>query len=75
MAYLYYSAQIGEDRSLFLAPLSSRKLSACTDEITDVSGYFLYEEVQNGALYEINILAQVHSDDAAFKLSRMFNMT
>ena len=74
MMNLYYSTVLEDGRKLFLAPLSSRRLAACADVITDASGYFLFEETQSSGASEIEILAQVHDDKAAFRLSRLFSM-
>ena len=45
------------------------------DVIHDQSGYFLFEQSRIGNATSIDILAQVHSEDAVFKLQEMFKMT
>ncbi len=74
MMNLYYSTILSDGRKLFLAPLSSRRMAACADAVSDASGYFLFEETLSAAGPEIEILAQVHDDEAAFRLSRLFSM-
>ena len=75
MAQYFFSAELGDDRMLFLSPLTDRWLAMSRDEIHDQSGYFLFEQSGTGNATSIDILAQVHSEDAVFKLQEMFDMT
>jgi hypothetical protein len=43
-------------------------------EIPDTSGYFLYETCKSQESNEVRIIAQLVSEEAAFRLSRMLNM-
>jgi hypothetical protein len=43
-------------------------------EIPDTSGYFLYETCKSQEPNEVRIIAQLVSEEAAFRLSRMLNM-
>ena len=75
MAQYFFSADLGDNRSLFLSPLTDRWLAMSQDVIHDQSGYFLFEQSGIGNAASIDILAQVHSEDAVFKLQEMFKMT
>ena len=75
MLNLYFSSKRDDGTRLYLAPLSSRRQAACVEKVEDPSGYFLFEERGSGALPEIEILARVDNDDAALRLSRLFQMT
>lgn len=75
MAQYFFSANLEDGRTLFLSPLTDRWLAMSKDEIEDHSGYFLFEQFGTGNAAFINILAQIHSEEAVFKLQEMFNMT
>ena len=74
MGNLYFSAELSDGRMLYLATLSSRRLEACPEPIDDTSGYFLFEDTGSESAPQINIIAQVHSDEAALRISSMLNM-
>lgn len=74
MGEQFYSVNIDDDRMLIIAPLTDQSISACGDEIGDVSGYFLYEKRISDPLERVEILAHVQSEEAAFRLRRMLNM-
>jgi len=74
MAQFYFSVNLEEGRTLFLAPLSDRVLSSLPEEVPDPSGYFLFERRGSGDAAEVEIIARVSSDEAALKLSGMMGM-
>ncbi|MFY7761196.1 hypothetical protein [Aquidulcibacter sp.] len=74
MDQLYLSVELGENRTLCLAPLSDRKLAMSGQEIDDPSGYFLYEKVGDGDFATIEILARIVSDVAVSRLQAQFNL-
>ena len=74
MAQYFFSVELGDNRMLFLSPLTDRWLAMSQDTIQDQSGYFLFEQSGIGNAASIDILAQVHSEDAVFKLQEMFSM-
>ena len=74
MALFFFSKKLENGKTLYLAPLTERLLMHCADEIEDPSGYFLFERVERGHLMDVEILARVPTDDAAFRISRMMGM-
>lgn len=75
MSEYYFSAPRGNSRTLHIAPLTDRKIEASGQEIADPSGYFLFETVTDGNSDTVEIIAQVLSEDAAFKLRDVLGMT
>ena len=73
MAY-YFSVNLDNERTLCIAPLTDRKIARAGVEVTDPSGYFLYERRESDAVGGIEIIAQIFSEDAAFRLREMFKM-
>jgi len=43
-------------------------------EVADVSGYFLFETLGNGSDAEIEIIAQIETDEAVMRLSELLNL-
>lgn len=74
MAYFYFTRDLGEHRTLCLAPLTNRLLAAADQRPSDVSGYFLFERRVAGDLLTVKILARAHSEAAAFELRDMLGM-
>jgi hypothetical protein len=74
MADFYFSVNLDEQRMLCLAPLTDRRISMSGQEIENTGGYFLYEQRGSGDCADIEILAQVFSEDGALRLREMFNM-
>ena len=70
----YFSAILDAETKLFLAELTDEEAIAAGRDAGAGGGYFLYEKSLQHP-QEINILARVESDEAAFALSRMLNMT
>jgi hypothetical protein len=74
MTEFYFSVNLDNERTLCLAPLTERKLVLSGQEIPDTSGYFLFEQRGSGDFARVEIIAQVLSEDAAFRLRDMLNM-
>ena len=74
MDQYYFSTNIGNATSLCISPLSDVRAAAAGLDPNQAEGYFLYERTQTGAAAEISVIAQVMSDEAAFRLSQMLNM-
>lgn len=74
MAQFFFSRKMEDGKTLCLAPLTERLLLHCADEIEDPSGYFLFERLERGNLIDIEILARVATDEAAFRISRMMGL-
>ncbi len=74
MSQFYFSVNLDDGRTLYLAPLSDDMIAAAGGDLPDVSGYFLYETTWRGSVPDVEILAQVHSDDAAIRLSEVMGM-
>lgn len=72
----YFSKRLANSRILVLAPLSSRCLALAGggEEISDESGYFLYERSGEDDCGMVSIIAQVHSDAAALALKTMIGL-
>lgn len=75
MAQFYFSVNLDNDRTLCLAPLTDRKIALSGEEITDPSGYFLFETRGSDELGGIEIIARVMTEEAALRLREMFKMT
>jgi hypothetical protein len=75
MAEFYFSVNTDNDRSLCIAPLTDRAISLCTQEIADPSGYFLFERRGSTEGGAIEVIAQVLSEEAVFRLRDMLRMT
>jgi hypothetical protein len=73
MGELYFSTNVSNDVTLCISPLTDERASAAGLEV-DTTGYFLYERSQSGGANDVSVLAQIHSEEAAFRLSRMLGM-
>ncbi|MBY2944007.1 hypothetical protein HF264_30730 [Rhizobium leguminosarum] len=69
----YYSAAIDNDLSLKLSPLTDDQARMAGQTFEEAGGYFLYKTRKSDPNC-IEVLAQVHSDDAAFQLSRLLGL-
>ena len=67
MAQYYFSAQLDNDRAIFIAPISDIDLDLAGEVVEDSSGYFLYERCYSLPGAPITLLA-------AFQMSRMLNL-
>ena len=70
----YFSVRLGEERTLCLAPLTDRRIAMSGQEIPDPSGYFLFEQRGTDENARVEIIAQVLSEDAVFRLRDTFKM-
>jgi hypothetical protein len=70
----YFSKNLDNDRTLYLAPITDRDLERSGQEIDDTSGYFLYETCKSDAFGGVEILARVEGESAALKLRHMLNL-
>lgn len=75
MDYYYFSVDLDNGRTLCLSQLTNRRLVMSGQDIPDASGYFLYELHGKDESAPVEIIAQVMSEEAAFRLRDMFNMT
>jgi hypothetical protein len=73
MGELYFSTNVSNDVTLCISPLTDERANAA-GIAHDVTGYFLYELSQSGGTTDVAVLAQIHSEEAAFRLSRMLGM-
>jgi hypothetical protein len=71
----YFSLQIDEHRTLCLAPLTDRNIELSGEAIADQSGYFLYEKTGSAEAGNVQIIAQVHTAEAAFRLRDMLRLS
>ncbi len=71
----YFSKQLGDDKLLCLAPLSTRQQAVADVQPDNCSGYFLFEQLGIELCRQIRILAQVHTDDAAMQLKEMMQLS
>lgn len=74
MDEFYFSVNIDADRKLCLAPLTERRLAMAGQELSDTSGYFLYEQYGEGDFARVEILAHVVSEEAVGRIRTQFNM-
>ncbi len=74
MEEYYFSTELGDNHTLCLAPLTDRRINLASQEITDPSGYFLYEKRGGGDLAGIEIIAQVFSEEAVLRLREAFGL-
>ncbi|MDX8534779.1 hypothetical protein RFM41_26555 [Mesorhizobium sp. VK25A] len=58
-----------------MAPLTERRISMSGQELADTSGYFLFEQRGAGEFATVEIIAQILSDDAVYRLRDVFNMS
>lgn len=70
---LYFSTNLSNDVTLCISPLTDERASAAGMD-ADATGFFLYERSQSGEANDFAVLAQIPSEEAAFRLSRMLGM-
>lgn len=75
MVALFFTKTIDNDRTLFLAPLTERRIAMSGQVIEDASGYFLFEQSGSEPGGGIEIIAQAVDETAAMRLVQMFGMT
>lgn len=74
MAEYYFSAQIDNETTLCIAPLTDRRLELSGEEIEDASGYFLFATRGGCDPTDVEILARVPSEEAAWRLRGMLGL-
>jgi hypothetical protein len=75
MSEYFFSVPLDGARCLYLAPLVDQDLELAGQEISDTSGYFLFEKTGMGDGAQVEILAQAVSEEAALRLRDLFKMT
>jgi hypothetical protein len=71
MPEYYFSREVDSETTLCIAPLTEKRIELSGENIEDASGYFLYETTGGGEPQEVQILARVTSEEAAFRLKEM----
>jgi hypothetical protein len=71
MTEYYFSREIDSDTTLCIAPITERRIELSGEKIDDASGYFLFETRGGGEPGEVEILARLTSEEAAFRLKEM----
>ena len=74
MAELYFSANLDDETTLYIAPITNRCVSSSGQTIDDPSGYFLYEVRKSQLPHDVKILARLLTEESAIELSQMLNM-
>lgn len=74
MLNYYFTANLDNETTLCLAPISEARAALAAEEIEDTSGYFLYEFRHTNTTPEVKVLARVASDEAALRLREMLQM-
>jgi hypothetical protein len=75
MDYYYFSAQLEDGRILCLSQMTDRRLAMSGQTVEDVSGYFLYELHDKDESSPVEIIARVPTEEAAFRLRDMLNLS
>jgi hypothetical protein len=75
MDYYYFSAELQDGRMLCLSQMTDRRLAMSGQAIDDVSGYFLYELHGKHDTAPVEIIARVPTEEAAFRLREMLNLS
>lgn len=75
MSEYYFSVNIGNNRTLHLAPITDRLIEESGQEVADTGGYFLYERRHSEGPRHVEIIAQALSEEAAFRLCEILSMT
>ena len=66
----YFTVNLEADRTLFLAPLTNRRIEMSGQVVLDPSGYFLFEQRGVGENLSVEIIAQVVSEDAVLSCGK-----
>jgi hypothetical protein len=74
MAEYYFSAKVDSDTTLCIAPITNRRVELSGQEIADRSGYFLFQTRGNGEPGDVEIIARLESEEAAFRLKDMLSL-
>lgn len=73
MAMSYYSANIDNDQSIIISPLTNLQANAAGINPDNAGGYYLYYKSQSSP-EDVEVLARVQSEEAAFRLSRLLKL-
>lgn len=68
MDAFYFSADIEENATLCIAPLTKRVAEAVGQSWEQCGGYFLFRRMK-GSVENIEIIAHIESEQAAFELA------
>jgi hypothetical protein len=71
MDEFYFSTNVGNEVTLCISPLTDTHANAAGLD-DDRTGYFLYERSQCGG--DVAVIARLHSEEAAFRLSKILGM-
>jgi hypothetical protein len=74
MSAYYFSAKIDTDTTLCIAPITDRRVELSGQQVSDRSGYFLYQTRGNGEPREVEIFARLESEEAALRLKDMLSL-
>ena len=74
MSEYYLSVRLDANRLLCVAPLTDRNITISGQTIEDPSGYFLFEKRGVDDSPEVEILAHLVSEEAAFRMADLLNM-
>lgn len=67
----FLSRELDGGRTLYVAPLTDRRIQMSGQELADCSGYFLYEK---DGEREIKIIAQFTSEEAALRAGELLEL-
>jgi len=70
MDEFYFSTNVDNDVTLCISPLTDHK--AISAGIDDKLGYFLYEKTHSND--GVAVIARLHSEEAAYRLSQILGM-
>ncbi|MCF2524238.1 hypothetical protein [Bradyrhizobium sp. G127] len=71
MSDFYFSAQVDDETTICIAPITERRVELSGEEIEDKSGYFLFETKGGAEPSEVHVLARLTSEEAALRLKSM----
>jgi hypothetical protein len=74
MAEYYFSAELDEQTTLCIAPITDKRIELSGEKIDDPSGYFLFETKGGSEPGQVEILARLTSEEAAFRLKQMLSL-
>lgn len=71
---IYYSKDVSEHVTLKISPMNSRLSQYVYSDFDLNSKYFLYRSNANPTDIEIEVLAAIPDDDAAFQMSQLLGL-
>jgi hypothetical protein len=75
MTEFYFSKNLENGWTLYIAPLTNRVIDQSGQVISDAGGYFLFQKNCADEMAETQIIAHVLSEEAALQLKDMFQMS